>query len=233
MGFGPNSRIASGVPVTPPGGTISGTNVQAVIDEIANEFVQLVADDPSEVDLTGGTLTLTSEIARTTDMQLADASIAAFVPTTKYKAADLSKSSDTAIAADPDLTIAVTSGLTYEFEVLLFFNGAATRDIKVQLLIPGTGFIRFFHRGGDTTDPPVEYARGGSSPDPRFHYQASDVMTFGVIDATTANIQFAEIKGFYQPNASGQFAVGWAQNTSGGTSYLKQGSMFKVRRISV
>lgn len=67
------------------------------------------------------------------------------VPLAVMKPADTSRTSNTTLTADPDLTLAVAANALYRFWCFLDYEGAAlgTGDIKWQFTVPTSSTLRY------------------------------------------------------------------------------------------
>lgn len=134
------------------------------------------------------------------------------------KAADQSKSSDTAYAADTALQFSVATGVYAITGRVLATSASATPDIKLQVSWPASSSLlgNYVSDAGtatviteDTTSPAI-------------------TTNFDIAANGITLIQFDLV---LVAGASGTFAVEWAQNSSNGTATtVKAGSFLRYRK---
>ena len=133
------------------------------------------------------------------------------IPQRAVKSASTSRSSantGTTLTADPDLTVPVDANATYDVEISLPYNGAATGtgDIKFSFSVPSGASIT----GG---------FEGIANP-----------LGVAILPVTTASTLFSASNGtgnalwckisctLFTSGTSGSLTLNWAQNTSSGTA---------------
>lgn len=142
--------------------------------------------------------------------------------TTVRKRTTTTKTSDTSYASDPDLQIALDSGVIYQIKVLVFFTAPATPGFKYRVNGPAITFanVERRHRAPNTTTLVIAGETTLSN-------------NVNVTGHATSN-GMVEYLITIQPSASGTFAFQWAQQTSdaGGVSVLA-GSTIEVNPVSL
>ncbi len=143
--------------------------------------------------------------------------------TTVVKGGDTSVSSNTVVAADPNLVFTAVNGAVYEVQILMVYVspvGAGTPDMKVA--VGEDSVVRgAFNCLGSLTTADAAQANNLNSQ------QNATPLAFG----TAATNRIAFLQGTHN-GAGGTFSVLWAQNTSGtNATTVKAGSLLRYRRI--
>lgn len=139
------------------------------------------------------------------------------------KTSNTSRSTNTTLTADPVLTIPVVASATYDFELSLLYNGAATNagDLKFQLSAPsGATFA-----GWDlAVTNPLGTGIGSVT-------LSTVVVSYG---NGTGNPLGCMVSGtLFTSGTAGNLVLNWAQNTSSGTATtLMTGSKMSAARYS-
>lgn len=141
--------------------------------------------------------------------------------TTVVKGGDTSVSSNTVVAADPDLAFTAASGGVYEVDLFVIYvstAGAGTPDLKAAFAEDATARGSLFWWGINPTDVANSAALLAGT---------GSTATFG----TAATNRVIRANGHYI-GAGGTAAFYWAQNTSGtNATTVKAGSLLRYRRI--
>ena len=139
------------------------------------------------------------------------------VPRVKYKNADLSRSSTTVIAADPDLALSVEASSVYLANLFITYTiiTSDTQDIKVNCLFPsGAGIFQPWwaetDAGTSGVDTTVRLNRSGSGTEVPFGAQAAS--------HSSAHMQNILITA----GTAGTFSLGWAQQASSANATILQ-----------
>lgn len=138
------------------------------------------------------------------------------------KAVATARASTTVLADDPELTVTVVAGTTYEFDLMLRYDGPQAADFKFVLLGPAgsvfTGLASGLHStAAATSDDRVESIRTGSGSVIMGAFLFTGVHAHGnlKVDAT-----------------GGAFKLQWAQNTSdAGATTVSDGSHLSLRKV--
>lgn len=130
------------------------------------------------------------------------------------KSADTAKTSDTTLADDPHLTLAVAASTTYSFIMRLFVTGGGTNsDLNMQLVGPSGSTIAW--TGVEVMEPGAAYGIAGSTP-----------QTFQL----SGSIRIIEIAGtITTTGTAGNLKLQWAQAASTAqTVTVRRGSSFSL-----
>ena len=115
------------------------------------------------------------------------------------KKIDQVKNSDTTLADDDELVIALATGKTYFFFMMVVFQTTSTPDFKYAFSLP-TNSAQGVSFAGDW-DSIVEI-------------QEIDMTTSESITVTSSGVLYLEIRGRITTTAAGNLGFQWAQNTS-------------------
>lgn len=153
-------------------------------------------------------------------------------PVSAFKTSATSRASVTALAADPDLTIALPANSVWDWELrLVLFSAAnAAGDFAGAMSYPADGVCSFSSVGSSDT-----LASGSSAPDTSTRGQSRDGATpsasFSFGCSTTEN--GALVLGRIEINTAGSLTLTWAQLGSNvNATFLQDGSCLIARRAS-
>lgn len=139
------------------------------------------------------------------------------------KGGDTTRTANTTITADPDLTFALAANTTYQFKATIFFTTTATGDFKFRHTGPASPTLVRIKRsnivGGAT-------AYASIAVDSAF--SAADVALAG-----TGTEGWIEMEGvIVNGTNAGSFTFAWAQNTSdAGNTIVRRGSFIEWRTV--
>lgn len=146
---------------------------------------------------------------------------------TAYRTADSTpKSSDTTLANDTQLTLAVAANATYTLRGLLGLIGPTTADIKIKWSGPTGASLDWSGIGQDST------LAGGTGTVNTVRQVIGDTVAYGTI---TGSVPVAVVlDGFLVTSGTaGSLTLQWAQNTStAGNSIIKAASYFTLERVA-
>lgn len=135
-----------------------------------------------------------------------------------FKATQTDRSSTASATDDPDLLVALTSGITYRIKIALsFFSASATPGIRYAFKYSSTltdGFLQLIETTAQSADNTTTI---------QINIGLSGVITGGTnftrSSSATANTTH-RIHAFLilQPSANGTFSIQWAQSVSNGTA---------------
>ena len=130
------------------------------------------------------------------------------VPSAIIKLADQSKTSNTTLGTDNELTLAVAASATYRFEAYLNYEGGTgnASDIKYQWTVPAGAALRFhdLHQGP------------GGTPDTIDTHTASTIYSAATNGAGNL-CGMSHLGTLLTAGSSGNVFLSWAQNTTNGT----------------
>jgi len=136
------------------------------------------------------------------------------------KSSNESRNTTTTLTADSVLGVAVSSGITYHFKMLVFFTTAATPDFKYSFSGPALTSCRFYRAS----------AVGGGTP---AWVAVSTSLPGSTALAGSGTDGFVMMEGVVTPSASGNITFNWAQNTSDATNAtVLAGSFMEIRRLT-
>lgn len=136
------------------------------------------------------------------------------VPNTAVKAVDTSRTSNTTLANDPELTLSVAANVVYRFWCYLNYEGGTqgASDIKWSFTVPAGATLRYQMIAVNTA--------GSLSPlliGPTF----TATSTNSAATNGAGNLMAAVMHGTLDTaGTAGTFVIQWAQNTSSGTSTI-------------
>lgn len=145
------------------------------------------------------------------------------LPLEAMKAGNTSRTSTTALTADPDLVFALEANATYDFEMELLYNGGTngSSDLKFAFTGPaGYGMTL----GNISVTIPAGVGIGGGTQATTF--------TSGTVGA--GNALMTRVTGrLTTSSTAGNLTLTWAQNTSSATATtLTAGSKMRARRTA-
>ena len=152
-------------------------------------------------------------------MDITAALLLGLAPLFADKTADTSRTSTTALTADPDLSIAIPSAGTYFLNGYLNYEGGTggSSDINVQFSSVGTLRYHMPYQGAGGSANVGNTNVGGTQV-------AMRTQGAGVLCGT-------QIAGSVITGSSGTITLNWAQNTSSGTAtILHAGSWIELQR---
>lgn len=149
------------------------------------------------------------------DMNLSNA--ATLVILKKRKSMDQSKTTDTSVADDSELSLSVVSGKEYIINGILFCTAAsATPDINVSMSGPTGEIVYSVGELIATTGDQIETDFTTNN-----NYALTSTSNFGI-----------QFRGSFKATASGTFALQWAQkNSSADATTVLKGSFLKLTEI--
>lgn len=227
----------------------TGTDVQAVLEELDNGIADHLADAVDAHDATAISFAPAGTIASTT-VQAAIEEVATEAGSggvdwedvggagggagssdwdaTVVKAVDESVSASTALQADNELLFAVVGGVPYYFELLLHYAGSAAgsgaADLKHDFAL-STGSVLSAWRQHIGLGPTTGVVQAS---------QLGDINT--VIQAAVpgaAQSQFQKVSGVIVASVSATFTFRWAQNVSDpATVIVKAGSVLRYKAMT-
>lgn len=144
------------------------------------------------------------------------------------KPSDTSKTSNTTLANDPDLTLAVDANKSYHLELLInAYAGGGAGNIKTQLNVPASAVLY-----GGVWGAPVGGGFGGNGYD----NAAQGIPSVGAVThwgLTVADLPILWIGILVVAGTAGNVVLQWAQDTSSATSTIvRAGSWMLIRRVS-
>lgn len=145
-----------------------------------------------------------------------------FTPEAAYKSADLSRSSNTTLAADPDLTVTLDASAVYAVTTVIMYACAAlTVDLKFNFTLPAGAsgeYVHWYWSGSTTFAGPANAADSWTTT------RAANAQTGGDNALTGHGTIFT--------STSGALVFQWAQNTSSATAVtLRKGCHLVAQRI--
>jgi hypothetical protein len=156
-------------------------------------------------------------------MALTSLLLQSMLPQSAVKASGTSRASSTTLTADPVLTVPVVASATYDVELSLLYNGAATGagDLKYQWSVPSGATFAGWSEGitnplgvgvGSVTASSVQVSYGNG----------------------TGNPLGCKVSGtLFMSTTGGNLVLTWAQNTSNATATtLMAGCKLVARRTS-
>lgn len=206
---------------------LTGDDVQEVLDEIDGGFVSVLGqiadlgtDIASEAAARAGDVTALSAADVGLDARL---DVLEAKRTVVRKPSDTSKTSDTTVASDPHLTVAVGTG-TFLTKVVAIFDSATNADINIGLATPGSSTVRGAIFGPAISATAVGHTIAYLGP-------ASGNAAAGGIGVGTSSV--IEIRATVVTTGSGSIAVQWAQNSNQATATtVSAGSSIEVEQIA-
>lgn len=187
----------------------------------------------ASIPFNGQLITGLGDAAAATDAlnrQTADARY--FVRQIAVKTTDTARTSTAVLADDPHLTLAVTSGGVYAFELTLYFTCSSTGDIELMISTPTLTYG--WHTGIDVPSnagSPIGYTMPTTTATA---VTATAFTSFAINTIGGASIYNGlVIKGIASVSASGNIKLQWAQDTSDGTATtLYRGSTLELTRVA-
>lgn len=151
----------------------------------------------------------------------ADRAEAVAVPIAKRKTTDTTRNNTVTRTADPELTVPVDPG-TYVIDAMLIYNGSATADMRVELLVPSGSTLLW------TPNGPHASATGVAvSSMSRATATAGSVILGGVGADVAANPV-----GTLIVTTPGDVSVSWAQSTQEASNLtVKAGSYLRLMKV--
>lgn len=147
------------------------------------------------------------------------------IPGMAVKTVDTARASTTSATADPELTLAVAANSTYQFTLLVHYNGGTNgaSDAQFGLSAPAgsTGFAYCLR-----------------SQISGLTFIATLINSFGTVlnagtNGTSNAVGFVAHGSLKTSSTAGQLACIWSQNTSSGTATtVKAGSYLMAQRIT-
>lgn len=137
-----------------------------------------------------------------------------FVPLVVTKASDTSRTSNTTLAADPELVLAIAANALYDFSCYINYEGAATGagDLKWNFTVPAGATLRYQSVSVNTVGTLSPLLIGptwtGSSTNSAGTNGAGNAMSL----VMTGQLDTA--------GTSGSITLQWAQNASSATSTI-------------
>jgi hypothetical protein len=134
-----------------------------------------------------------------------------FVPLAAVKGSDTSRSSNTTVASDPDLSLAVAANCTYVFSMYLDFEGGTTgaSDLKFTWSVPASTTMRY-NIAYSTASPAVSVSNS---------FTQASIISAATNGATV--LQGLHAHGsIVTSSTAGNVVLQWAQNTSSGTATI-------------
>lgn len=142
------------------------------------------------------------------------------------KNAATSRSSNTTLAIDPDLQIALPSAGTFVFEAWINYTGGTlgSSDLKIAPVFGGTTSWAWWGISGSTT---------GSINQVNQTADGIGTSTAKAIGTSGGAFLSAQISGSISASSAGTLSLYWAQNTSSATSTnLRQGCWLRAFQIA-
>jgi hypothetical protein len=140
------------------------------------------------------------------------------------KTGNTSRTSTTVVADDPDITVTVAANSTYEFLLVMQYEGATAGDLKYNVNCPGGATLY-------TAEMSLSLAAASGTDDVLLPHGASTDYTAGALGAgvTCANL----IHGQLVITTGGVVKLQWAQAASSGTAtIMKAGTFLLLRTIA-
>lgn len=147
------------------------------------------------------------------------------LPYTVWKTGNTTRTSNTTLADDPDLILALVANASYSFDMFLPVTGAAigTGDIKVAVNYSGTSGGGTWEGFGMATTAVTSYHSAGQSLGVNAQAYGINGLSFGAL----------RISGMIFTTTSGNLSLQWAQQTSNATgTNLRVGSYLRVFRVA-
>jgi hypothetical protein len=194
-------------------GSNTGSTVEVTEIESLSKGEIIVGDGsgaPSKVTVGTNDQVLTADSAQTAGLKWASSSSGGW--TFIHKTADESKSTQT-LANDGDLLFTATANKVYVIKLILGINADVSGDYKQAFTLPtnASGFIS----AGNLS---------GTSP------TGQDITSNEVIGGAGSN-EVASFEGIILGGDGGTVNYQWAQNSIGGTSTLKKGSVLMYKQL--
>ncbi|MFJ4808483.1 hypothetical protein [Streptomyces longwoodensis] len=145
---------------------------------------------------------------------------------TAVKPSSTSRTSTTAIAADPHLSINVVPG-TYQVDAFLLYDGDPTADLKLGWFAPASTTGGWWPGGSDSSNTTqAATARWGGLTD-------FSVSTLPVACIGSGTVVTCRPVGTATVTGTGQISLAWAQNASSATAtVIRANSWLQLRRIA-
>lgn len=153
---------------------------------------------------------------------------------TVYQTADVTKNASTALGDLTGLTVTLTTGRTYAFEMWLLWYSLPTADVKIGWTLPASTTGWWCTMGPPAAQVPVVGSERINYVDAGAVVVTSTLTMAGDDEFTNAQVRTtASPRGFLTTTNSGAIQVQGAQNTSDvSNTVFYTGSWLKVTRVA-